>query len=137
MRIGDFVRQALGEIVLGVAEAKRITNRLSSISPGKLDGETLTEKTLVDFEIALLAENSISSDSRSGGEVSGSLRVVSASVSGSGETSEESRSENVSRVSFSVPLYLNAHHRNDSRSSDTTLEDSEIDSLREILRGKP
>ena len=136
MHLSDFVKSSLGEIILGVAEAKALTRNLASVSPGKLNNKSLLEKTEVEFEVALTTRKTDESGSVKSGKAGFEIAVLSASVGlGGGVEGSKSTLENnesISRLAFKVPVYLNAHHRGvDGPDYD---EASEIERLRKTLR---
>lgn len=117
MRLSEFVRDALTEIAVGVHQAKSDTIDIVAIVPGSMNGEVVTEKTYVEFDIAVTAAD----EAKKGGEISANvgsgISVLAAKLSASlsakdTEETSEQRST-VSRIAFKVPVYLNAHFRSD------------------------
>lgn len=117
MKLRDFIKDTMTEIAHGIQAAKIETADLWAISPGMLHGERLTEKSYVEFDVAVTVNEATSSEkdgkaglkaeievfgSRVGGELSGGL---------GGRT--ETTTLNVSRVAFKVPAYMNTHFRGD------------------------
>jgi len=102
---------------MGVHRAKANTRDISAIVPGRLENEVLTEKTLVKFDIAVSAEeNSNSRKSAKGGAKFGISVLgskVETGVGGAAETDSSETRSTISRMSFEIPVYLNAHFRGD------------------------
>ena len=117
MDISRFVEQSLTQICEGIRQAKINTKNHWSIAPGSVSGELIRERMLVDFDIAVIVEkneNSSEFESSSGG---GKISVVAVNIGA--DVKAENRNEkvtsnhSVTKVKFSVPVILNAHHRND------------------------
>jgi hypothetical protein len=122
MRLADFIREALGEIALGVHGAKSDVRDLVAIVPGTLNGDMLIEKSYVDFDNAVTATNDTSGKNASSGKAGAGISVVGIKLGADGSVSEESFEKTskslTSRIAFKVPLYLNAHFRGDSGAAD-------------------
>jgi hypothetical protein len=121
MRLSDFVREALTEIAFGIHEAKVDSQMLVAIVPGSLGGQDVTEKSYVEFDIAVTTGTT---DKRLGsGEASAraGINVFSAKVSVEGKgifsRARESSNSTVSRLTFKVPVYFNAQFRADPGAS--------------------
>jgi hypothetical protein len=120
MELADFIEAALSEIAEGVHRAKANTRDITAIVPGRLNREILTEKTLVKFDIAVSAEENSSSQKAGKAGAKFGINVLGSNIEAglggeAGTESAESRST-VSRISFEVPVYLNAHFRDDPAS---------------------
>lgn len=117
MQLSEFIETTIFEIALGVARSKVACKDLISVSPGSMNGKKRERETTVDFDVALKLSTGSTSSSQAGASAKGRLRimVVDADISVGGEKagSETDASEQTHRVSFSVPVFLNAHHRTD------------------------
>ena len=117
MRLSSFIQDTLYEIALGVELARAKAKDLVAINPSSLDGERITEKNYVDFDVSIVVGESEDKKTRGDGRIGGEIQVVSiAKVSaGSGierETASSVTSQQTHRVSFKVPLYMNANYKN-------------------------
>ncbi|WP_056375950.1 MULTISPECIES: hypothetical protein [unclassified Sphingopyxis] len=117
MELAEFIRQALSDIAFGVHEARVDCQEVVAIAPGILNGQPVQLTTDVSFDIAVTTAKS-STDSRaakSGAE--GFIKVVGfgAKIGGQSEDggSNGRSDETISRISFKIPIQLNAHFRND------------------------
>ncbi|UCI05391.1 hypothetical protein [Mesorhizobium sp. B1-1-8] len=105
------------EIAHGIQSAKIETKDIWAINPEALHGERLTEKSYVEFDVAVTVNESSTNEkdgrrafkaeievfgTKFGGELGGGLGAK-----------KETSSQNVSRVTFKVPVYMNAHYRGD------------------------
>lgn len=117
MQLSEFIESTIFEIALGVARSKVACKDLISVSPGSLNGKRREEQTTVDFDVALKLSNTSSSSGQGGAAATGKLRIMvvdaDISVGGQKANSEVDASEQTHRVNFSVPVFLNAHHRAD------------------------
>lgn len=119
MELKDFIRETLIGIAAGVQEAKIKTADLWAIAPGALHGERIVETSFVDFDIAVTVSENVQKHKEGKGAVKAEISVLGARIGGNlgenrGDT-EQVSSENVSRVSFRVPVYMNAHFHGDPR----------------------
>jgi hypothetical protein len=117
MKLRDFIKDTLTDIAFGIQNAKIATKDVWAINPGALHGERLTDKSYVEFDVALTVTESSSTERDGKGGVKAEIEVFGSKVGGEvgggiGSTSEKS-TQNVSRVSFKVPVYMNAHYRGD------------------------
>lgn len=117
MQLSEFIESTIFEIALGVARSKVACKDLISVSPGSLNGNRREQESTVDFDVALKLSTASTSSAQAEGSAKAKLRimVVDADVSLGGQKSgsETDASEQTHRVSFSVPVFLNAHHRAD------------------------
>ena len=91
MKLDEFVKQTLLDITNGVALAQE--EALLYIAPGYVENKKQTEPQNVQFEVAVTAAK----------EASAGIRVLSF-----GEAKGGGSSEQVNRISFAVPVYLQA-----------------------------
>lgn len=91
MNLDEFVKKTLLDITNGVASAQDET--LLFIAPGRVEGEKVTGAQIVHFEVAVTVSK----------EASAGIRVLSFGEGKAGATSQE-----VSRISFDVPVYFQA-----------------------------
>lgn len=117
MELKDFIRETLVGIAKGVEEARIETGDIWAINPTAIDGEKIVEKSYVEFDIAVTAGETTGSRKEGKGGVRAEISVLGASVGGDLggglEGSKQSHSENVSRVSFKVPVHMNVQFRSD------------------------
>ncbi|MGB5863905.1 MAG: hypothetical protein WBG95_06360 [Sulfitobacter sp.] len=102
MRLDQFVKETLLDITNGVAQAQDAA--MLFIDPGYINSERLEERQLVRFEVGVTV-------SKEGG---GGISVFSL-----GDVKAGASSEHTNKISFEVPVYLNAptvrnphHHTN-------------------------
>lgn len=118
MQLSSFIQEALYEIALGIHAAKVRAKDLVAISPGAMDGESVIEKSYIDFDVSVVVKESAKRSNAGKAGLSGSLQVASfvnigvSTEAGAGSEST-SDTEQVHRISFKVPVYLNANHRAD------------------------
>ena len=117
MKLSQFIEETLTEIAVGVQSAKLRTSDLWAISPGALHGADLHEKSEIEFDVAVTVEQTLSSGKDGKGGVEASIQVMGVNLSGQlggGLTGNQSNATTVaSRIAFKVPVYMNAHFRND------------------------
>lgn len=90
MKLKDFVKQTLLDITNGVSEAQNSAPLW--IAPGRVEGEKVKEPQMVNFEVIVIT----------GKEGGGSISVWSA------KAGAKANMEHTNRISFSVPIYLQA-----------------------------
>lgn len=117
MDLQKFISETLSDIIRGIHKARVDNYELSALIPGSLNGVPQDIQTKVSFDIAVTVEG----ESKKGttNELNGHAKIKVLGV-GVGVDSKNrfnwGRSEtntHVSRVSFEVPIILNANHRND------------------------
>ena len=91
MKLDDFVKQTLLDITNGVAAAQE--EALLYIAPGHVENRKQTEPQSVQFEVAVTVAK----------EANAGIRVLSF-----GEAKGGASSEQVNRISFAVPVFLQA-----------------------------
>jgi hypothetical protein len=118
MKLRDFIKEIMVEIAHGIQAAKIETGDLWAISPGALHGERLTEKSYVEFDVAVTVSEATKSARDGKGGMKAEIEVFGSRIGGEFTGSAETRSDvstvNASRVAFKVPVYMNAHFRGDS-----------------------
>ncbi|HEX2763008.1 MAG TPA: hypothetical protein VHM92_04060 [Allosphingosinicella sp.] len=121
MRLSEFIREALTDIAYGVHEAKVDSQELMAIVPGNLNGETQIEKSYIEFDIAVTAVDTrtASRSGKRGGEAGISVLSLKAAISRERSLADAASSsdEVVSRLSFKIPVFFNAHLRGDQGSA--------------------
>ncbi|RRN75990.1 hypothetical protein [Agrobacterium deltaense] len=117
MELKNFIRETLVNIATGIQEAKLETSDFWAINPGSLNGERVIERSYIDFDVAITVSESVENQKEGKGGVKAEISVLGSKISGdvgrSLGTAVQQASENVSRVSFKVPVYMNAHYRGD------------------------
>ncbi|MCV6597340.1 MAG: hypothetical protein OIF40_09695 [Mangrovicoccus sp.] len=96
MKVGDFIRETLLEIIRGVEEAGEQSS--TAIAPSSIDEENTREKTSVNFEIQVLVDS----------KASGGLRVLQFA-----EANAEANKQSSQKVSFEVPIYFGTKWKRD------------------------
>ncbi len=91
MNLDEFVKKTLLDITTGVSLAQ--DEALLYIAPGHVEGEKLTGAQTVHFEVAVTVSK----------EATAGIRVLSFGEGKAGGSSQE-----VSRISFDVPVYFQA-----------------------------
>ena len=105
----DFVKSVLSNIVAGIREAQEVDGVGAFIVPAGITGHdyakhprvsisSMISSTIVDFDIAVTAEDSKSLGGKGG------IRI--ASFGASAEGAAESKDTHVSRIQFAVPILL-------------------------------
>jgi hypothetical protein len=118
MRLSEFIEDTLYEIAVGVEHARLKARNYVAINPAQLDGELLTEKGYVEFDVSVVVgeanEASITGEKRATGEIKvATILKVGANGSSQEQSSSTAKAEQTHRVSFKVPVYMNANYRND------------------------
>lgn len=128
MRLSAFIHDTLYEIALGVQLARARSLDLVAIAPRTIDGEAVSEKTDVDFDVAIVVGESETASKGADGKAGAEIQVASivkVGIGGGGklESRSTASAEQTHRVGFKVPIYLNAHFR------DNPLAAAEAESL--------
>jgi hypothetical protein len=109
MELKDFVRSVLANVIMGVREAQQIEGVGGFVVPAGIGGHDYPQhprvhnqaritSTIVDFDIAVTAEDTEATSGRAG------LKVA---VFGAGVAGESaSKDVQVSRIQFAVPVLL-------------------------------
>lgn len=117
MRLSTFIKEALTDIAFGVHEAKVDSQELMAIVPGKLGADSMVEKSYVEFDIAVTAADSRSASRDKSTSAEGGIAVfaMKARIGGDRSVGDEASSSNemVSRLQFKIPVFFNAHFRDD------------------------
>jgi hypothetical protein len=126
MRLSDFIESTLYEIALGVERARVKARNHMAINPSSIDGNPVVEQNFIEFDVSILVGDSEQNTSGGDGKVSAEIKVASiaklgASVGGKAEANNTIRSEQTHRVSFKVPVYMNARHPDPARNDRWTL----------------
>ena len=105
------------EIALGVERARLRARNLAAINPSTLDGEQISERSYVQFDVSIVVSDNEEvrkgGDAKVGGEIKvASIAKVSVGAGGKIETVAGAKSEQTHRVAFQVPMYMNANYRN-------------------------
>jgi hypothetical protein len=107
---------------LGVQLARARARDLVAITPSTIDGESVSEKTYVDFDVAVVVGESETTMKGGEGKTGGEIQVASiikANIGGGGkiESGSTASTEQTHRVAFKVPIFMNAHFRNNPLAS--------------------
>ncbi len=114
MKLKDFVKETLVEIAEGIDEARKPVGDRVAIAPAHLNGEPAWEKSYVEFDIAVTANEIIHTEKGGKGSVGVQIEVLGNKVKGelggsaTGET--QLQNEKVSRVQFKVPVCFSASY---------------------------
>ncbi len=118
MKLSSFIQETIYEIAVGIHAAKVRAKDLVAVSPGGLNGTSLTEKSYIDFDVTVVVKEG--QHAKKGGKAGLSGRIQVASVlhvgieaNGDREQDSTSEAEQTHRITFKVPVYFNANHRND------------------------
>jgi len=116
MRLSQFVQDTLYEIALGVHLARARALDIAAISPNTVSGDDVAEKTYVDFDVAVVVNEGDTKVKGADGRVGGEIQVASvfkANVGGGGKTESTATAstQQTHRVTFKVPVFMNAHFR--------------------------
>lgn len=118
VKLSSFLEETIYEIGLGIHAAKVRSRNLVAVSPGAMDGNSVIEKSYIDFDVMLVVKEGEATGSAGKAGLSGSIQVagiarVGVSAEGNANQRSTSEMEQAHRVSFRVPVYFNAHHRAD------------------------
>ena len=91
MKLDEYVKQTLVDISNGVEQAQR--EAMHFIAPGRVNDEVVIERQTVKFEVVVTVSK----------EAGGGITVFSI-----GDAKAHASSEHTNRISFEVPIYLNA-----------------------------
>ena len=116
MRLSQFIEDTLFEIARGVQRGQARAKDLIAISPSRLDGELVHEKSFIDFDVSVVVNDTATGGkggiAKVGGEISvASIGKFSAELGGAVDKKQEQSTAQTHRVSFKVPVYMNAHYR--------------------------
>lgn len=117
MRLSKFIEDTMYEIAVGIQRAQLRAKDIVAINPGNLDGESLREKSFVDFDVSVIVNDSTTNSKDGNGNVGAEINVASfmkvkAEVGGKLDTSQENSIAHNHRVAFKVPVYFNADFKN-------------------------
>lgn len=117
MELNEFIESTLFEISVGVAKAKVRCGDFVSIAPGNLNGVTIDQQSDVHFDVEVTTfsgeEKSVKANLEGGAGFKIFVVDAKVDIGGNRDASKSERETNSHRVSFSVPVRMNAHHRND------------------------
>lgn len=115
MELSQFIESTLFDIALGVQKAKLRAADIVAIAPNRVDGKEAGETTYVEFDIGVKTSSTNSNSSEGSGKAAarGRIWVVDASteIGGKMDRRSEAGAEHNHRISFKVPIHLNAHFR--------------------------
>ena len=117
MRLSEFIEDTLYEISVGVERARVKARNHIAINPSSIDGEQVTEKGYVEFDVSVVVgetdEASRTGEKRATGEIKvATILKIGGGGSSQDQTSSTAKAEQTHRVSFKVPVYMNANYRN-------------------------
>lgn len=115
MRLSSFIQDTLYEIALGVELGRARAKDLIAINPSSLDGEGITERSYIEFDVSVVASEDRASKMSGSGKLGTEIKVAtvfSASVGADGEreSSSATSNEQTHRVTFRVPVHMNANY---------------------------
>jgi hypothetical protein len=119
MKLSDFIQDTLYEIAVGVEKARIKARNHVAINPRIIDGRVTDEACYVDFDVSIVVSENEQKSGSGTGRVTGEIKVASlgkigGEIGGSGQQSNASNVEHSHRVSFKVPMYMNAHFRDNA-----------------------
>jgi len=133
MKLSDFIHETLRDISIGVTKAKHEVGDLTAIAPGSLNGERVSVETEVNFDVAVTATTEEIKVKGGGVRAGAAIKVLGADLSlgadGKKEASANVHDSHVSRISFTIPMILNAGAR---KLSDAAKEEAEYAAMRLI-----
>jgi len=138
MKLSAFIHETLRDISIGVTKAKQEVGDLTAIAPGSLNGERISVETDVNFDVAVSASEEAVTNKGGGVQAGASIKVLAADISigaeGKKEASSKAHDSHVSRISFTIPMILNAGAR---KLSDAAKEEADYAAKRIVeLEGK-
>lgn len=117
MDLKDFIRETLVGIASGIQEAKIETGDIWALVPGALHGKRVSETSYIEFDVAVTVTETTESQKDGKAGVKAEISVLGSKVSGELgggiASTKHASAEHVSRVSFKVPVHMNAHFRGD------------------------
>src|SRR3546814_15089242 len=89
---------------------------IAAIAPESISGERVSERTYIDFDVAVVVGESDTTAKAGDGRIGADIQVAtivkaSAGMGGKAEATSTASQQQTHRVAFKVPVYLNAHFR--------------------------
>lgn len=114
MRLSQFIQDTLYEIVLGVHLGRARSLDIAAISPNTISGDDVAEKSYIEFDVAVVVNEGDTKVAGADGRAHGEIQVAAvfkASLGGGGKTESTAMAsiQQTHRVTFKVPVFLNAH----------------------------
>ncbi len=136
MRLSSFIESTLYEIALGVEKARVKSRDLIAINPSRVDSEEIRDRNFVEFDVSVVVSDSGQRISGGDGKASAEIKVASIAslgggVGGKSETTSTARAEQTHRVTFKVPVFMNAHYRDNPVAQAAAREMEEVWRLEE------
>ncbi|WP_146197992.1 hypothetical protein [Caulobacter endophyticus] len=116
MLLSEFIEATVYEIALGVDRARVRARNYAAVNPNDIDKKNVLERNEINFDVSIVVSENGETRKRGDAKIGGELKVASVlkvSLGGSAgiEDVAASKSEHTHRVSFKVPIYLNANYR--------------------------
>lgn len=117
MKLSQFIEETLTEIAVGIQSAKLRTGDIWAISPKSVQGVDISEKSEIEFDVAVTVEETSTKGKDGKAGVEASIQVMGVNMSGQlggGASLDTTKATTIaSRVAFKVPVYMNTHYRGD------------------------
>src|SRR3546814_3501354 len=93
MRLSEFIHDMLYEIALGVEIARARSHEIAAIAPESISGERVSERTYIDFDVAVVVGESDTTAKAGDGRIGADIQVATIVKASAGMRSEEHTSE--------------------------------------------
>src|SRR3546814_12316984 len=109
MRLSEFIHDMLYEIALGVEIARARSHEIAAIAPESISGERVSERTYIDFEVAVVVGESDKTakagDGRHGADIDvATIRKDSDGKGGKAEGTSTASQQQNHRGTLKVPV---------------------------------
>src|SRR3546814_10420061 len=103
MRLSEFIHDMLYEIALGVEIARARSHEIAAIAPESISGERVSERTYIDFDVAVVVGESDTTAKAGDGRIGADLQVAtivkaSAGMGGKAEATSTASQQQTNRV---------------------------------------
>ena len=110
MELKEFIKESLIDICEGVGEARnKMKERLNNcpIAPAFINGK-IEQNSMhsVEFDIATTVTDENKKSSSVNGKSKGIIKVIAADLGADVKINKQSSNEKITRIKFSVPIYL-------------------------------
>src|SRR3546814_20603609 len=76
MRLSEFIHDMLYEIALGVEIARARSHEIAAIAPESISGERVSERTYIDFDVAVVVGESDTTAKAGVGRIGADIQVA-------------------------------------------------------------
>src|SRR3546814_19948864 len=114
MRLSEFIHDMLYEIALGVEIARARSHEIAAIAPESISGERVSERTYIDFDVAVVVGESDTTAKAGDGRIGADIQVAtivkaSAGMGGKEEATSTASQQQTPRLQLKVTGYLTAN----------------------------